>query len=57
MSGTNDHLQHAVDLEIIVTTDGMDIGLFAPAAMLSLEAARGVVAEIKEFLDGLVAHA
>ena len=39
-----------------MTEGGMDVGLFAPVDMLNIEVAKGVVAEMKELFEGVVAQ-
>lgn len=43
--------QHSVDLEMTVTEGKLDVGLFAPADMLSLEEANGALVELQELLE------
>lgn len=47
-------LQHAVDIEMTVTEDRLDVGLFSPEAMLGLEDAEEALKQLKQMLDGLI---
>lgn len=47
-------LQHSVDIEMTVTDGKLDVGLFAPGEMLSLEEADAAIGQLKELLESLV---
>ena len=51
-----DSSQHAVDIEVTVANGKLDLGLFAPEDMLSLQKAEEVVAKLKEHFERAIAE-
>ena len=47
-------LQHSVDIEMTMTEGKLDVGLFAPVEMVSLQEADGVLTGLKEALEKVV---
>jgi hypothetical protein len=48
-----DFSQHAIDIEATVRNDCIDVGIFGPSSILSLEAGEQRLKAIKEKLQGL----
>jgi amino acid adenylation domain-containing protein len=48
-----DFSQHAIDIEATIQKDGIDVGIFGPSSMLSLEAGEQRLNAIEEELQGL----
>jgi hypothetical protein len=47
-------LQHSVDLEVTITSSGaMNVGLFCPTSMISLQQAQNVLEALRGELKGL----
>lgn len=45
--------QHAIDIEATLRNNALDVGIFAPEDMLSLNAAEGMMRELKRELEGI----
>jgi hypothetical protein len=48
-----DFSQHGIDIEATVCNDGIDVGIFGPSGILSLEAGEQRLKAVKEELQGL----
>lgn len=46
--------QHALDIEVTVRNGALDVGLFAPEEMLSLDEGEGLVEEMRREMEGLM---
>jgi hypothetical protein len=54
---TDDTSQHSIDIEMTVTDGGLDIGLFCPESMVSLEQGEEALTEFKALLEKVVGKA
>jgi hypothetical protein len=54
---TNDTSQHSIDIEMTVTDGKLDVGLFCPESMVSLERAEEALTEFKALLEKVVGKA
>lgn len=50
-------VQHSLDIEMTVTGGKLDVGLFCPESMVSLEHAKEALAEFKALLEKVVGKA
>lgn len=50
-------MQHSLDIEMTVTDGKLDVGLFCPASMISLQEAEDALAEFKALLEKFVGKA
>lgn len=54
--GANVYIQHAIDVEVTHRNGALDVGVFAPEAMLNLKHGEELVQDIKRELEGLIAN-